>query len=129
MASPYLINIGDEPLPPAAAFRSPGAAGASAPDHENWSSIMAFLLSGERPNVAALSANPLARLWRWLGSVTAARAKRTALLSLMELDDHRLEDLGVTRQDLFDAMRHPGAVGHRLSTRRAQSARRWFDAP
>lgn len=89
---------------------------------------MAYLLSGERPSAAAVPANPLRALFRWLGDLHAARARRLALLSLLELENSRLNDLGVDRHDLFEALhdrsRNPGLE---LSRRRARSSSRWLD--
>ena len=70
---------------------------------------MAYLLSSERPAVAALSRNPLAAIVRWFEKTSAAHSQRLALKSLLDFDEYRLDDLGVTRQDLFEAMQHPDA--------------------
>lgn len=89
---------------------------------------MAYLLSGERPTAAAVPVHPLRTFARWLAEIRAARARRRSLLSLLELDSSRLDDLGVNRHDLFEALhdhsRNPGAA---LSQRRANSSRRWLD--
>lgn len=87
---------------------------------------MAFLLSGERPAVAAVTLNPLRAVWRWVAKARAARDQRIALATLLELDNHRLDDLGIRRHDLFEALQHPSAAtGHELSVRRARNARQW----
>lgn len=89
---------------------------------------MAYLLSGERPAVAAVSSNPLAVLARWFVKGRAARTQKLALNNLLELDEHRLEDLGINRQDLFDALNHaPQPTTRTLSARRASSARNWLN--
>ena len=69
---------------------------------------MALLLSGERPAAAAVTLNPF-RCAVALGSAKAraARAQRVALSNLLEFDAHRLDDLGINRGDLFDAMQPP----------------------
>jgi uncharacterized protein YjiS (DUF1127 family) len=87
---------------------------------------MAYLLSGERPAVAALSSNPLSTAWRWLRQARAAHAQRVALHSLLEFDAHLLEDLGISRQDVVEAITHPVAHGHALSAHRQRSAKAWF---
>lgn len=54
-----------------------------------------------RPNPVQASVRALARgfaAWR------AQRARRLALLTLMELDPHRLDDLGLTLEDVRDAV-------------------------
>lgn len=65
---------------------------------------MALVLSGERPAAAAPSFNPA----RWVVAVfakfRAERVQRVALKTLLELDPHRLDDLGINRRDLFDAL-------------------------
>jgi uncharacterized protein YjiS (DUF1127 family) len=68
---------------------------------------MAYLLSGEQPRAAAVSVHPLRALARWFGKHRAARAQRMALSTLLEFDASRLDDLGINRQDLFDALHHP----------------------
>jgi uncharacterized protein YjiS (DUF1127 family) len=86
---------------------------------------MAFLLSSERPAVAALSGNPVTGLWRLLTQAGAAHSQRVALKSLLELDEHRLDDLGISRQDVVEAMHNPAATGANLSLRRAGRAKAW----
>ena len=80
---------------------------------------MTLVLSGERPHAAATSANPVRFVAVLLAKVRAERAQRIALSSLLELDPHRLDDLGINRGDLFDAMhaqQHPTRL---LAERRA----------
>jgi uncharacterized protein YjiS (DUF1127 family) len=87
---------------------------------------MAFLLSSERPVVAAVTFNAVKGLLRWLGRVRAERAQRVALANLLELDAAMLDDLGIDRQDVIQAMNStPDAAGKTLATRRATSARNW----
>ena len=87
---------------------------------------MAYSLSGERPHVAAVTLNPLRVFARWVAKARAARAQRVALGTLLEFDTHRLEDLGINRGDLFDALHHRGAsAGNELTARRAQNSRDW----
>jgi len=87
---------------------------------------MAYSLSGERPAVAAVTLNPLRAFGRWVAKARAARARRVALDTLLEFDTHRLDDLGINRGDLFDALHHPAATaGQDLTVRRAQNSRAW----
>lgn len=84
---------------------------------------MALVLSGERPAAAAISLNPLRWASAWFAKARADRTQRLALNDLLGLDRHRLEDLGITRTDLFDAMaaeQHPTRV---LAERRARRLR------
>lgn len=80
---------------------------------------MALVLSGERPLAAATSLNPVRFVAVLFTKVRAERAQRIALSSLLELDPHRLEDLGINRGDLFDAMRAEQRPTRLLAERRA----------
>ncbi len=73
---------------------------------------MALVLSGERP-AAAATINPVTLLVNWFAKARAGRLQRLALENLLELDAHRLDDLGINRADLFDAMQ----VNNRRPTR------------
>ena len=85
---------------------------------------MALSLPGERPSVAAMPVSPFAVLVRWVAKTQAARTRRTALAALLELDHNRLNDLGIDRQDVIDAMRLNGtAAGRKLTAARAVKAR------
>ncbi|MBK8085833.1 MAG: hypothetical protein IPK28_19525 [Devosia sp.] len=89
---------------------------------------MVHLLSSERPTMAAA---PLT-LWRavanWFARAQARRAMRVAYQSLLEYDSARLDDLGINRQDLFEALDSPSQrPALRLAQRRAESARLWLD--
>ena len=64
---------------------------------------MALVLSGERPSAAAASFNPVRLVVTWFAKTRADYAQQLALKSLLDLDAHRLEDLGINRSDLFDA--------------------------
>ena len=87
---------------------------------------MAYSLSGERPAVAAVTLNPLRAFGRLVAKVRAARAQRVALGTLLEYDAYRLDDLGINRGDLFDALHHhPVTASRELSARRAERSRDW----
>lgn len=87
---------------------------------------MAYSLSSERPAVAAVTLNPFRAFGRWVAKARAARAQRVALGSLLEFDAHRLDDLGINRGDLFDALHHSaGSAVHGLDERRAKNSRSW----
>ena len=81
---------------------------------------MALVLSGERPAAAAISLHPLAVFGQWFAKVRAGRTQRLALNSLLDLDAHRLEDLGINRGDLFDAMQAEHRPTKVLTERRAR---------
>jgi len=66
---------------------------------------MAYSLSGERPLVAAWPSAVFVALVRTIARAAKARRQRLALAALLELDEYRLWDLGVTRQDLRHALR------------------------
>jgi uncharacterized protein YjiS (DUF1127 family) len=88
---------------------------------------MAYLLSSERPSAAAVPVSPLRSLLNWVARLQAERARRQALLSLLELDGSRLDDLGISRRDLFDVLHDPSRKpGEALSQRRASSSSNWL---
>ena len=80
---------------------------------------MALVLSGERPSAAAASFNPLRALVRLFAIARAERAQRLALKSLLALDEARLDDLGINRGDLFDALHMAQRPTRLLAQRRA----------
>ena len=87
---------------------------------------MAFSLPGERSVAAGSHVNPIRALNAWLARAKAARARRTALRSLLELDPTRLRDLGISQSDITEAMRAgngrtPGMVLHTARARNARS--------
>ena len=83
---------------------------------------MALVLSGERPRAAAFSWNPVRLVAAWLAKARAARTQRVALDSLLDLDAYRLDDLGINRGDLFDAL-HTGRPTRMLAERRSRRLR------
>lgn len=89
---------------------------------------MVHLLSSERPSMAAASSNPLIALVNWFVKARANRMRRVALESLLDYDSARLEDLGINRQDLFEALDAPSQrPGLRLAQRRAESSHNWLN--
>jgi uncharacterized protein YjiS (DUF1127 family) len=89
---------------------------------------MVHLLSSERPSMAAAPSNPFVAVANWFARARARRTQRVALESLLEYDSSRLEDLGINRQDLFEALDSPSQrPGLRLSQRRAESSRHWLN--
>ena len=89
---------------------------------------MVHLLTSERPSMAAASSNPLISLVNWFTKGRVYRAQRVALESLLDYDSARLEDLGINRQDLFDALESPSQrPGLRLTQKRAESSRNWLN--
>ena len=66
---------------------------------------MAYSLFGERPIVAAWPTTVFRTLLRTVANLRQARRKRMALAALMEMDDYRLWDLGISRTDLNRALR------------------------
>ena len=83
---------------------------------------MAHLLSGERPTAAAFSISFFAGIAAWLGKVRAGRTQRIALNTLLEFDEHRLDDLGISRQDVVEAIQNPAARDSKLMVKRAAHA-------
>jgi uncharacterized protein YjiS (DUF1127 family) len=72
--------------------------------------------------------SPLRAFANWIAKAQARRNQRVALASLLDYDVHRLEDLGINRQDLFEALDSPSQrPGYKLTQRRAESARNWLN--
>ena len=89
---------------------------------------MALMLSGERPSTAAVTLNPFRYAVAFVGKVRAANARRQAFHNLLSLNDGRLDDLGINRSDLFDAMSaEPSRSARVLSDRRAAKASHWLN--
>ena len=84
---------------------------------------MALSLSGERSLAAASSANPFAAITRWIVKAQAARTRRVALSALLELDHVRLDDLGISRDDVAAALAANARSGSMLNAARARNAR------
>ena len=88
---------------------------------------MALVLSGERPRAAEVSGNPVRAVIAWYARLRSDRARRMALNDLIGMDDHRLADLGISRQNLFEVANGvPQAKP--LAARRAASSRAWLSA-
>lgn len=80
---------------------------------------MALVLSGERPAAAAPSVNLFSLAASWFAKARTNREQRLALGSLLDLDPHRLDDLGINRGDLFDAMHDRHRPTRLLAERRS----------
>lgn len=90
---------------------------------------MAFSLESERPSAVALSVSPFRAFLTWIGERRAKHAQRVALSSLLDLDAEMLEDLGVNRQDIVEALRRPSDAGTTLHARRARASHDWLAHP
>lgn len=88
--------------------------------------IMAFLLSSERPAVAGSFSHPFAAFGRWWRMLNAKRTRRTRLEALLDMDEYRLDDLGLNRQDILEAVKQSRDGAALLTQRRAERARRRF---
>lgn len=66
---------------------------------------MAYSLSGERPYAAAWPIAAAVALVRALARRVKAHRQRVALTALLDLEDHRLWDVGISREDLHRALR------------------------
>jgi uncharacterized protein YjiS (DUF1127 family) len=66
---------------------------------------MAYALSGERPRGAAWPIRPFIALASWVERTRAAARRRKALAVLLEMDDYRLWDIGIAREDLSGVIR------------------------
>ncbi len=89
---------------------------------------MALMLSGERTSAAPVSLNPFRYVLAIIGKVRAMAARRQALHDLMALPAHRLDDLGINRTDLFDAMAaEPSRSAKILNDRRHLASSHWLN--
>jgi len=70
---------------------------------------MAYSLSGERPSLAAWPIRTLSTFIGQFARLAAAYRRRQMLEALLELEDHRLWDLGVTRNDVVATLKTPDA--------------------
>ncbi|MET3926464.1 hypothetical protein [Devosia sp. 2618] len=83
---------------------------------------MAISLPGERSLAAATPAHPLAAFTRWIAQANAARTRRVALKALLDLDQDRLADLGISRADVALAIQTPHRGATTLNAARARNA-------
>lgn len=83
---------------------------------------MTFLTSVERSTHTATSFSPLSAVTNWLQRAVKQRRKRAALRALLAMDESRLSDLGIERQDIIDTLNG----GPSLFARRADHARHQF---
>ena len=85
---------------------------------------MALSLPGERSLAAATPAHPFAAIMAWIAEVKAARTRRVALEALLQLDHDRLNDLGISRDDVIFALSSKSRAGVlELNAARSRNAR------
>lgn len=88
---------------------------------------MAYLSSRERPT-AVPAFRPLKIIAAWFAAWRAARARRRALVTLLEMGEARLVDLGIERQDIRLALENERfwrAFAHRPMSRRRSPAQKF----
>lgn len=76
----------------------------------------------ERSPATAEPANLLVAFAIWITKAQTARSRRAALLGLLELDYARLDDLGISRDDLLRAMTSNAQAGSILHAARARNS-------
>ena len=76
-----------------------------------------------RSPATAYPANLFVGFARWIAKVQTARTRRAALSGLLELDRARLDDLGISRDDLIKAMTSKAQGGPVLHAARARNSR------
>lgn len=59
-------------------------------------------------------------------SAGGSRMRRSTLRTLMKMDSALLSDMGLTRFDIADALRHGAAAGELLEARRNARATEWL---
>ena len=82
---------------------------------------MSLLLSSERSLAASRTLSPLKIVANRIAEMRRKQARRASLLSLLEMEDHRLYDLGFTRPELVAALharRTPRRAERAISRRR-----------
>lgn len=85
---------------------------------------MALSLSSERSVSAASPTSPFTAIARWIARAQAARTRRVTLMALLDLDQSRLTDLGVSRDDVLSAVYRNDTAAQGLNAARARNARR-----
>jgi uncharacterized protein YjiS (DUF1127 family) len=88
--------------------------------------IMAYVTHSARPAAASHVAASLEKIAAWIAGMRSAFARRKALHELAALTDYRLDDIGLSRQDLQDARKvdlHNVTI--LLAERRDRRSRDW----
>lgn len=67
----------------------------------------------------------LERIAAFAREQTTRRARRVALMTLMDMDASRLDDLGLEVQDVVEALSAPPPAARILESRRAARAAAW----
>jgi uncharacterized protein YjiS (DUF1127 family) len=101
------------------------AAPAGRVDRVRLEIIMAYSLTGERPQAAAPSVRLFAVVAAGFTRLLAMHKRRQNLVALLDLDDHRLWDLGLSRHDVEQATRSPGYSLTLASARRTADIQLW----
>lgn len=65
---------------------------------------MTLLLSSERSLAAPFTTSPITTMQAWFVNTRQKRKQKHALLTLLAMEDHRLNDLGLTRATILDAL-------------------------
>lgn len=81
---------------------------------------MTFLTSVERSMDTATPFSPLGAVVNWVRLAIKQREKQVAFRNLLAMDESRLNDLGLTRRDVIEAL-HGGPS---LFSKRAERAQR-----
>ena len=81
-----------------------------------------------RTSTASFFEEAFERLSQFAREYRVRRAQRIALVSLMDMDASRLDDLGLNAQDVVEALSAPAPATRVLDARRAERARTWSPA-
>ena len=85
---------------------------------------MAYLPHSERSPLATVIFAPIEGLSHWFTGWRKAQANRRALVELSEMPEARLNDLGLVRQDIYEAAKlDPNGVMGLLYERRSARSR------
>ncbi|WDR02504.1 hypothetical protein PSQ19_18230 [Devosia algicola] len=85
---------------------------------------MTISLSGERSVAVAHSSGFAAAVRRYFANIRANNRRVKALRTLLEYDESRLDDLGICRQDIHEALARRSVSGHFLAFKRSERAAR-----
>lgn len=66
---------------------------------------MALSLAGERPTLASVMINPVPALAELAARALKAHKRRHELMALLQMDESRLDDMGISRRDVLVALK------------------------
>ncbi len=86
------------------------------------------MTAAARTSTASFFEEAFERISTFAREYRVRRAQRIALVTLMDMDAARLDDLGLNAQDVAEALNAPAPATRVLDARRAERARTWSPA-